>query len=146
MPAAHINLLAGHAPEQHRQLLAGVSEIMARVLAAPKERLEVWITEIDPALWGVAGEPASDLLQRLPMEQVEMPFVQMILLAGRPVEQHHALIAEITACIERVLGSAPGRTRIHIAEASPDSWGIGGQPAAVVRAEEIAARAATDGP
>jgi 4-oxalocrotonate tautomerase len=75
-----------------------------------------------------------------------MPFVQMVLLAGRPREQHHALIAEITAVIERVLGTAPGRTRIHIAEADPDSWGIGGRPAATVRAAEIAARAAAQEP
>ena len=102
---------------------------MARILDAPKERLEVWITEIDPELWAVAGEPASEVLERQPREQVEMPFVQMILLAGRPVEQHHALIAEVTACVERVLGTAPGRTRVHIAEAAPDDWGIGGQPA-----------------
>jgi len=146
MPAAHLNLLVGHSREEHDQLLADVSEIMARVLQAPKERLEVWISEIDPDLWAIAGEPASAVLQRAPLTEVEMPFVQMVLLAGRPVEQHHALIAEITACIERVLGTAPGRVRIHIAEVSPDRWGIGGQPAAAVRAAEIAARAAIDGP
>ena len=71
-----------------------------------------------------------------------MPFVQMALLAGRPKEQHHALIAAITAIIERVLGTAPGRVRIQISEVAPDSWGIGGVPAAVARAEEIKARAA----
>ena len=142
MPAAHLNLLAGHPRPKLHELLAEVSDAMARILDAPKERLEVWITEIDPELWAVAGEPASQVLERQPREQVEMPFVQMTLLAGRPVEQHHALIAEVTACVERVLGTAPGRTRVHIAEAAPDDWGIGGQPASVVRAAEIAARAA----
>jgi 4-oxalocrotonate tautomerase family enzyme len=114
---------------------------MVRILDAPKERLEVWVDEIDPELWGIAGEPAADVLQRSPRSEVEMPFVQMVLLAGRPTEQHHALIAEITAVIERVLGAAPGRTRIQIAEVDPDSWGIGGRPAAIARAAEIAARA-----
>jgi 4-oxalocrotonate tautomerase family enzyme len=146
MPAAHVHVLAGHARPQLRQLIAEISAVMARVLDAPAERLEVWVTEVDPELWGVAGEPAADVLHRLPREQVEMPFVQMVLLAGRPEEQHHALIAEVTAIVERVLGTAPGRTRVHIAEAQPDSWGIGGQPAAVVRAAEIAARAGRESP
>ena len=35
---------------------------MARILDVPKERLEVWITEVDPELWAVAGEPASQVL------------------------------------------------------------------------------------
>jgi 4-oxalocrotonate tautomerase family enzyme len=117
---------------------------MTRVLGAPAERLEVWVTEVDPELWGIAGEPAADVLQRASRGEVEMPFVQMVLLTGRPKEQHHQLIAEVTAIVERVLGTAPGRTRIQIAEVHPDSWGIGGRPAATVRAAEIAARAAGD--
>jgi 4-oxalocrotonate tautomerase len=68
----------------------------------------------------------------------------MTLLSGRPVEQHHALIAGITEVIERALGTPPGRTRIGITTVSPDSWGIGGRPASVVRAGEIAARAAAE--
>jgi 4-oxalocrotonate tautomerase family enzyme len=146
MPAANVHVLSGHSPASLKQLLAEISEVMVRVLGAPAERLEVWVTEVDPALWGIAGEPAADVLRRAPRGEVEMPFVQMVLLAGRPREQHHALIAEITAVIERVLGTAPGRTRIHIAEADPDSWGIGGRPAATVRAAEIAARAAAQEP
>ncbi len=145
MPAAQINLLQGHPRDRLRQLIADVSDAMARILDAPKERLEVWVTEVDPELWGICGEPAREVLQRQPREQVEMPFVQMVLLAGRPKEQHHAVIAELTAIIERVLGTAPGRTRIQIAEVAPDSWGIGGRPAAVVRAAEIEARAAKSG-
>lgn len=142
MPAAHVHVLQGHPRERLRRLIGEVSDAMASILGAPKDRLEVWVTEVDPELWGISGEPASDVLQRAPREQVEMPFVQMTLLAGRPVEQHHALIAEITAIVERVLGSAPGRTRVGIAEIAPDRWGIGGRPAAVVRAAEIEARAA----
>jgi 4-oxalocrotonate tautomerase family enzyme len=141
MPAAAVHVLAGHPRPRLRQLIAEISEAMVRILDAPKERLEVWVDEIDPELWGIAGEPAADVLQRSPRSEVEMPFVQMVLLAGRPTEQHHALIAEITAVIERVLGAAPGRTRIQIAEVDPDSWGIGGRPAAIARAAEIAARA-----
>ena len=142
MPAAHVHVLQGHPRPVLQQVIADISQAMADILRAPKERLEVWVTEIDPELWGISGEPASAVLERAPRGQVEMPFVQMALLAGRPKEQHHALIAAITAIIERVLGTEPGRVRIQIAEVAPDSWGIGGVPAAVARAEEIKARAA----
>ena len=142
MPVAHVHVLLGHPRPALQQVIADISQAMADILGAPKERLEVWVTEIDPELWGISGEPASAVLERSPRGQVEMPFVQMALLAGRPKEQHHALIAAITAIIERVLGTEPGRVRIQIAEVAPDSWGIGGVPAAVARAEEIKARAA----
>ena len=78
MPAAQINLLQGHPRDRLRQLIADVSDAMARILDAPKERLEVWVTEVDPELWGICGEPAREVLQRQPREQVEMPFVQMV--------------------------------------------------------------------
>jgi len=144
VPAAHINLLQGHTRQELREVIIGVSDVMASVLGAPKDRLEVWITEHDPELFGVDGAPASDALVRRPRREVEIPLVLMTLLAGRPVEQHHALIAGITEVIEHVLGTPPGRTRIGITTVSPDSWGIGGRPASVVRAGEIAARAAVD--
>jgi 4-oxalocrotonate tautomerase family enzyme len=142
MPVAHVHVLQGHPRPALQQVITDISQAMADILGAPKERLEVWVTEIDPELWGISGEPASAVLERSPRNQVEMPFVQMALLAGRPKEQHHALIAAITAIIERVLGTEQGRVRIQIAEVAPDSWGIGGVPAAVARAEEIRARAA----
>jgi 4-oxalocrotonate tautomerase family enzyme len=142
LPAAHVHVLEGHPRPTLHQLIAEISAAMAKILDAPAERLEVWVTEVDPELWGVAGEPASAVLRRLPRAQVEMPFVQMVLLEGRPVAQHHALLEAITAIVERTLGTAPGRTRVQIAEVAPDRWGIGGRPASVVRADEIAARAA----
>ena len=144
MPAAHINLLQGHSRQELHAVIVGVSDVMASVLGAPKERLEVWVTEHDPELFGVDGAPAVDALARAPLRDVEIPLVLMTLLSGRPVEQHHALIAGITEVIERALGTPPGRTRIGITTVSPDSWGIGGRPASVVRAGEIAARAAAE--
>ena len=144
MPAAHINLLRGHSRQELRAVIVGVSDVMASVLAAPKDRLEVWITEHDPELFGVEGAPAADALASRPHREVEIPLVLMTLLAGRPVEQHHALIAGITDVIEHVLGTPPGRTRVGITTVSPDSWGIGGRPASVARAGEIAARAAAE--
>src|SRR5271166_2812069 len=104
MPVAHINLLKGHPRAALRQLIGDVSEAMAEILAAPKDRLEVWITEVDPDLWGISGEPASDVLAREPRASVEMPFVQMVLMEGRPIEQHHRIIAALSEIIAEVLG------------------------------------------
>jgi 4-oxalocrotonate tautomerase family enzyme len=146
VPVAHVHVLQGHPRPALQAVIAGISDAMAAVLGAPKERLEVWVTEVDPELWGIAGEPASAVLARERREQVEMPFVQMSVLSGRPKEQHHALLAEVTAVIERELGTAPGRVRVQITEVAPDSWGIGGVPAAVARAAEIEARVAAEDP
>jgi 4-oxalocrotonate tautomerase family enzyme len=140
MPVAHIRVLKGHTRAQLRQLVTDVSNTVARILEAPKNRLEVWVTEIDPDLWGVCAEPASDVLAREPMESVEMPFIQMVLMAGRTKAQYHALIADITDVVAGILGTRKERIRVHIAETQPDNWGIGGVPASIVRAAEIRAR------
>jgi 4-oxalocrotonate tautomerase family enzyme len=142
MPMAHLNLLRGHPREKLQEVVRQVSAAMARVLGAPVDRLEVWITEVDPDLWCVRGVPASEWLRTEPMSAVEMPFVQLALLQGRPVAQHHALIAEITDILVRVLGADRERIRVYSSDVDPDKWGIGGQPASVRRAAEIAARRA----
>jgi len=143
MPVAHINLLQGHPRAVLRSVIAEVSEAMSSILAAPKDRLEVWITEVDPELWGIAGVPAAEALKTTPRAQVEMPFVQMVLMEGRPKEQHHRIIGAITEILHRNLGTEKARIRVHIANAQPDGWGIGGTPASVARAAELAARAAS---
>lgn len=140
MPVAHIHVLRGHPKPVLRQLLTEVSDTLAQIIAAPKDRLEVWISEEDPDLWGICGVPAQDVLSATNRAEIEMPFIEMVLLAGRPKEQHHQLIVQITDVVARILGGDKKRIRIHIAEANPDSWGIGGIPASVVRASEIAAR------
>ena len=142
MPVAHIHVLQGHSKQQLRDLVCDVSETVARILQAPKDRLEVWVTEIDPDLWGICGVPASEVLQSAPLEKTEMPFIQMVVLEGRSTEQHHALIREVSAVVNRVLGTELQRIRMHISETKPDLWGIGGIPASVKRAAEIKARAA----
>ena len=141
MPVAQINLLKGHSPDALRQILAGVSEVMSRILKAPKDRLIVRIVESDPALWAIGGIPASEALASGRREELEIPFVQMVLMEGRPKEQFHALIETITEIVARCTGIAPSRVRIHIALAHPDNWGIGGIPASIARAKELEARA-----
>lgn len=140
MPVANLHVLAGHPRESLKAWVREASLAIAGILDAPMERLEVWITEVDPDLWGICGVPASEVLASQPRRQSEMPFIRMVLLEGRSVEQHHRLIAELTAITARLLDVDPERIRLHIEQTQPDRWGIGGIPASVRRAAEIAAR------
>ena len=71
-----------------------------------------------------------------------MPLVQITILQGRSTAQKHRLLREITAVVSEVLEAPKERVRVCINEVHPDCWGIAGEPASVVRAAEIKARAA----
>lgn len=62
-----------------------------------------------------------------------MPFVQVTLMEGRTVEQKHELIRRLTEAVTESIGSDPQRVRVAIYEVTRDDWGIGGQPASIVR-------------
>jgi 4-oxalocrotonate tautomerase family enzyme len=141
MPVAHIYLLKGHARAALRTIIGDVTDVMSRILKAPRERFMVWITEVDPELWGVEGRLASEALADRDHAAVEIPFVQMVLMEGRPLSQYHAVIDEVSAVIARALKSDKSRVRIHLIQAQPDYWGIGGVPYSILRADEMAARA-----
>ena len=141
MPVAHINVLQGHSKETLKNVIRDVSKVMIDVLSAPKDRLEVWVTEIDPDLWGIEGQSASEVLKTKPRAQVEMPYVEMVLMEGRSAEQHHQVIEGVTKVLVEHLGTDKSRIRVHIANCKPDNWGIGGVAAAILRKAEIEARA-----
>lgn len=146
MPVCNVVVLKGHPLPALKRLVTECSDTLARVLDAPKDRLEVWITEVEPALWGLSGVPADEVLTETNRAEREMPFIRMVLLQGRPVEQHHRLIREMTDAVARVLQMNPDRIRVQIDEVHPDRWGIGGVPASVRRAAEIKAREAGAAP
>jgi 4-oxalocrotonate tautomerase family enzyme len=142
MPVANIHVLAGHPRPLLKQLLREASAAFARAIDAPADRLQVWITEVDPGLYAVAGEPADEVLQRgVPRAQAEIPLIRMALMEGRPVDTLHHVMAEMTAVVARVLGSDPQRIRVQIDHVHPDRWSIGGVPASRARATELAQRA-----
>lgn len=145
MPVAHINVLKGHPRETLQRVILDVSNAIAEILSAPKDRLEVWVTEIDPELWGIEGRPASEVLKEKPRGAVEMPYVEMVLMEGRTAEQHHQVIKAVTEVIVALLGTQRERVRVHIANCKPDNWGIGGTAAAILRKAEIEARAKAAG-
>ena len=141
MPTAQINVLAGHPRAALRQALANVSAAMSTSLEATPDRLAVWINEVDPALWMVNGRTAEEALASWPRSEIEMPFVHVSVLEGRPTHVMMHLVREITEGVAHALGSKPERVRVVVHTVDPDVWGIGGVPASVLRAEELAARA-----
>ncbi|MEK8028858.1 MAG: hypothetical protein RLY78_3907 [Pseudomonadota bacterium] len=145
MPIAHIHVLAGHPRPVLKQLLREASAAFAQALDAPPERLQVWITEVDPELYAIAGEPADEVLARTPRAQAEIPLIRMALMEGRSTETLHRVMAALSATTARVLGGDPQRVRVQIDHVHPDRWAIGGVPASQARAAELARRAAGQG-
>jgi len=140
MPVANICVLEGHPRPVLKQLVREVSQAYARVTGSPIERVQAWITEVDPELYAIAGVSADEALARGERRDLEIPLVRLVLMEGRPVEQVHECIAVVTEVVGRVLGSDPKRVRVHVTRADPDHWGIGGVPASVLRRDEIEAR------
>ena len=139
MPILNVHLVDGlHTPQQHERLLAEMSARYAEVLDSPIDRVRAYLTMHRPEHWATAGVPAT-------AEPVSAPYFTAIVLAGRPVEQRHRLLAELTDILVEELGVRRELIRGHIVQVHPDDWAIGGVPAALRRADEIAARSAARG-
>jgi len=138
MPVANIHVLAGHPRPVLKALLREASAAFAKAIEAPADRLQVWITEVDPELYAIAGEPADEVMQQVPRGQAEIPLIRMALMEGRSTEMLHRVMADLSEVTARVLGGDPQRVRVQI----PDRWAIGGVPASRARAAELAARSA----
>ncbi|MEJ2887139.1 tautomerase family protein [Actinomycetospora aeridis] len=133
MPVLELHLVEGdHSPAQHAQLLELLSRRYAEVLESPIERVRASLTLHAPDHWAVGGATHA----------APAPYFTAIVLEGRPVEQRHRLLAEVTDLIVDVLGVERSRVRGRIIQVPPDDWAIGGVPASGARREEIAARAA----
>ncbi|MCA9548769.1 MAG: tautomerase family protein [Myxococcales bacterium] len=140
MPLATIHVLTGHPRPTLKALLREFSATYARIMESPVERLQVWIQEIDPELYAIAGEPADEALARGPRGELEIPLIRLVMMEGRPQSQADAAIQELSACVARHLGGDPARVRVEIQTVPPERWGIGGTPASVLRRAEIEAR------
>ena len=140
MPVANIHVLAGHPRPVLKQLVREAAATLAQTLGAPVDRVQVWITEVDPALCAIAGEPADEVLARCPRGEVEVPLIRMALMEGRSVETLHRVMAEMSAVTARVLGGDPQRVRVQIDHVHPDRWAIGGVSVSAARAAELARR------
>lgn len=141
MPIANVQLLAGRSDAVRRELLRDVARVFADVLASPIDRVQVWLTEVDPALVAIGGVPADELSVD-DRQTREIPLVRLVMMGDRPIEQVHRAITELTSVVARVLGVDADRVRVEAQSIDGDRWGIGGVPASVKRRAEIEARAA----
>ncbi len=67
MPLINIRLARRESPttsQQKADLIAGVTELMHKVLAKRPESVVVIIDEVDPDNWGEGGEPVTAIRKR----------------------------------------------------------------------------------
>lgn len=142
MPIARIHVVKGAFPDHALgDALIALSRFYAQTLypeadPVPIERVRLFVDAVEPALWAAGGLLGSE-------GGSPAPFFTCIVLAGRPIAQHHELLAGFTAILARHLDCDAAAIRGQIIPVEPDNWGIGGRPASVLRQAEIAARAAS---
>jgi 4-oxalocrotonate tautomerase len=71
-----------------------------------------------------------------------VPLVRVDIMEGRPPEMIRELHQRLAALVAEVLDTPIDRVRTYITQFPPQAWGIGGVPADVARADEVAARKA----
>lgn len=136
MPILEYRLTAGrHSDDQIGELLLASARLYAEVLKSPLDRVRVTATLHQPQHAVVAGRLVSD-------GAPSAPFFHFLVLEGRPVEECQALIAGFTDLVVSILGVDRSLVRGGCWPIPPQLWGIAGTPASVMRAQEVAARAA----
>lgn len=139
MPVVQFHLVKDRYPRAAiHALLEDVSEFYAATLypeaeRPPVERVRAFVNLVEPDLWATGGRLVSG-------GGPDSPYFTCLVMTGRTLAQHHALIEGFTARIVRHLGCDAQTVRGQVMPIEPDNWGIAGIPAAVVRREEIAAR------
>jgi len=71
-----------------------------------------------------------------------VPLVRIDIMEGRPPEMIRELHERVAALVAEVLETPVDRVRTYITQFPPEAWGIGGVPADVARAGDVAARKA----
>lgn len=141
MPVVQFNLVKDrYSQEAIVGLLGDVSEFYARTLypdadKPPVERVRAFVNLIEPGLWATGGKLVSD-------GGADSPYFVCLVMTGRSIDQHHALIEGFTARIVEHLGCDASVVRGQVVPIEPDNWGIAGIPASVARRAEVEARAA----
>jgi len=73
-----------------------------------------------------------------------VPLVRVDIMEGRPPEMIRELHERLAALVAEVLDTPIERVRTYITQFPPQAWGIGGVPADVARAGDVAARQAAN--
>lgn len=120
--------------EQARRLLVDASRLYSEVLDSPLARIRAGISRYSPETYAVGGQCCDQ-------GGAPAPFFEFFVLAGRPPEQRRRLAEGFTALLVENLGVRREWVRGHCRQVAPEDWSIGGVPADVQRAAELAARA-----
>jgi len=135
MPVVNIHLTEGTGTAaDHAELLAEATRIYCEVLDAPVERVRAYLTVHPAERWATAGRLVSH-------GGTPAPFFTAIVFADRSADQRHRLLVGFTDLIVKLCDVDRSTVRGQIVPVDPSDWGIGGEPASVKRAAEIAARA-----
>lgn len=135
MPIVEYRLIEGqHSSEQIASLLRSSCILFAEVLDSPVERIRAFADEVSPTHAAIGGE----LVQA---SGATAPFFHFYLLAGRPQEHRHRLLAGFTDLLVEHLGVDRSTVRGCVIQVDPEDWAIAGVPAARARRDEVAARA-----
>jgi 4-oxalocrotonate tautomerase family enzyme len=133
MPFVRIDVAEGLEAATKRSLLSRAAELFAEITESPIERVRTQVHELPPTDFAVGGVPIAESGE-------QAPFVTIVVLEGRPAEQHLALIERMSALVADVVGVSIQRVRVRVEEVPPTLWGIAGVPAATARQSEIASR------
>lgn len=138
MPIATFHLVEGQYDDNAvGHLLIDASRLYAQVLDSPMDRVRTFAKLYRQQYCAVAG-------QLVAAGASAAPFFEFIVLAGRPVEQRHALLQGFTDLLVEHLNVDRKLIRGMAIEVDPDDWAIAGEPASLLRRAEIEARAGTE--
>ena len=136
MPIIHFHLAADtYSEAQETALLEGATRLYCEVLKSPVERVRAYIQPYAAKHVMVAGRRVAD-------GAADAPYFHFLVLEGRPLDERHALLTGFTDLVVDCLGVERAKVRGGCWPMPPEDWAIGGTPASVARAAEVAARAA----
>ncbi len=133
MPFLRVDLAGPVDARTKRELLTRTAALFAELTESPIDRIRTQVHELPADSFAVGGVPIADSGE-------QAPFITLDLLEGRPIEQHTALIEQVSALVAEIVGAPVERTRLCINEVPPADWGIAGVSAAAQRRAEIDAR------
>ena len=135
MPIVEYRLPVGHHSDAEvADLLTRSCALVAEVLDCPLDRVRAVVMEVWPHAMCVGGRMVSEGGQ-------SAPYFSFFLLEGRPPEHRTRLLAGFTDLLVECLGVEKSLIRGSVILVAPEDWAIAGVPAAVKRADEVAARA-----
>ncbi|WP_424191858.1 tautomerase family protein [Ampullimonas aquatilis] len=135
MPVVNFHLIEGMTSfDQDEKLLVGACRLYAEVLRSPMERVRAFITSHRSEQFAVSGGLVVN-------NNLHAPYFEFIVLDGRPVEERHRLLAGFTDLLVEILGVRRELVRGSCRRIEPQDWAIGGEPASILRKDEVEERA-----